>query len=63
VRETLGEEIGDRVVYQARKYLKTSTSTISHGLLSAILRACDEVCEVPRRDKIKLYGTFGRKGF
>lgn len=63
VRETLGEEIGDRVVYQARKYLNTTTSTISHGLLTAILRACEEICEVPRRDKIKLYETFGRKGF
>lgn len=63
VRETLGEEIGDRVVYQARKYLRTNTSTISHGLLTAILRSCEEICEVPRRDKIKLYETFGRKGF
>lgn len=63
VRETLGEEIGDRVVYQSRKYLKTSSSTISHGLLTAILRACEDICESPRRDKIKLYNTFGRKGF
>lgn len=63
VRETLGEEVGDKVVYQARKYLTTSTSTISHGLLKAILKACDDVCEFPKRDKLKLYSTFGRKGF
>lgn len=63
VRETLGEEVGDQVIYEARKYLKTSTSTISDGLLRAILKACDQKCEYPKRDKLKLYSTFGRKGF
>lgn len=63
VRETLGEEVGDKVIYQSRKYLKTSTSTISDGLLRAILRACDDMCEYPKRDKLNLYTTFGRKGF
>lgn len=63
VRETLGAEVGDRVVYQARSYLKTSTSTLSDSLLRAILRACDEKCEAPRRDKYKLYETFRKKGF
>jgi hypothetical protein len=63
VRETLGEEIGDKVVYEARKFLKTETSTISDGLLRAILAACDVKCEMPRRDKYKLYKTFAHKGF
>ncbi len=63
VRETLGPDIGDKVVYQARSYLKTSTSTISDGLLRAILKACDDKCEAPRRDKYKLYQTFLKKGF
>lgn len=63
VRETLGDEIGDKVVYEARNYLTTENSTISHGLLRAILNACDKVCEKPRRDKLKLYETFAWKGF
>lgn len=63
VREVLGEEMGDKVVYEARKYLKTETSTISDGLLRAILRACEVQCEMPRRDKYKLYTTFAKKGF
>jgi hypothetical protein len=63
VRETLGEEIGDKVVYEARNYLQTETSTISEGLLRAILRACEVKCESPRRDKYKLYTTFSKKGF
>ena len=63
VRETLGEEIGDQVVYEARKYLKTESSTISDGLLRAILLACETKCESPRRDKLKLYETFAWKGF
>lgn len=63
VREALGEEVGDKVVYQARKYLKTETSTISDGLLRAILRACEVECEKPRRDKLKLYEVFAFKGF
>lgn len=63
VRETLGSEVGDKVVYEARNYLKTETSTISDGLLRAILKACDVKCEKPRRDKMKLYETFTWKGF
>jgi hypothetical protein len=63
VRETLGEEIGDKVVYEARKYLKTNSSTISDGLLRAIIKACEEKCESPRRDKYKLYETFSERGF
>lgn len=63
VRETLGAEVGDKVVYQARNYLKTETSTISDGLLRAILRACEDKCPEPRNDKYKLYQTFLRKGF
>ncbi len=63
VREALGAEYGDKVVYEARKYLKTETSDISHGLLSAILTACDVKCEMPRRDKYKLYDAFNWRGF
>lgn len=63
VRETIGNEIGDKVVYEARNYLETKSSTLSDGLLRAILRACEVKCENPRRDKLKLYETFALKGF
>lgn len=63
VRETLGEEFGDKVVFEARKYLNTNTSTISDGLLRAILKACEAKCEAVKRDKLKLYQTFAKKGF
>jgi hypothetical protein len=63
VRETLGPDVGDKVVYQARNYLETKSSSISHGLLRAILKACDEICPSPRVEKLKLYRTFSRKGF
>jgi hypothetical protein len=63
VRETLGEEIGDKVVYEARKRLKTQTATIADHLLRSILIACENVCESPRRDKLKLYETFSKRGF
>ncbi len=63
VRETLGEKRGNTVIYEARKHLTTNGSTISHELLSAILRACDIKCEKPQRDKLKLFKTFSLKGF
>ncbi|WP_408098834.1 hypothetical protein ACJVC5_07930 [Peredibacter sp. HCB2-198] len=63
VRETLGEEIGDKVVYAARTFLKTETATVSDSLLRSILKACDLKCESPRKDKLKLYETFSKKGF
>jgi hypothetical protein len=63
VREALGEEVGDKVVYHARTYLKTSSSTVSDGLLRAILQACEDKCTSPRRDKLKLYEVFAWKGF
>lgn len=63
VRETLGDEVADQVIYMARRYLRTGSSTISDGLLRSLLRACDEACASPTRDKLKLYETFSWKGF
>lgn len=63
VRETLGEERGDQVVFEARRYLTTQRSSISDGLLRAILKACEDKCEKPKRDKLKLYEVFSKKGF
>lgn len=63
VRDTLGPEMSDRLIYRARTYLSTETATISDHLLRAILRSCQEVCESPRADKLKLYEVFSKRGF
>jgi hypothetical protein len=63
VRELLGEEVGDRVVYGARKYLSTSSATINDHLLRAILQACEDECLSPRRDKLRLFRSFSDRGF
>lgn len=63
VREVLGEEITNKLIYQTRKYLTTDTATISDHLLRAILFSCEDVCEAPRVDKLRLYQKFARRGF
>lgn len=63
VREELGEEVADKLVYQARTLLKTETASISDHLLRAILLTCEEVCEAPRNDKLRLYQKFSSRGF
>lgn len=63
VREVLGEEVSNKLVYNARKFLSTETSSISDHLLRAILLSCEEVCEAPRLDKLKLYEKFSARGF
>jgi hypothetical protein len=63
VRETLGANSGDKVVYEARTMLKTESATIADHLLRSVLEACKKVCENPRRDRLKLYETFKQRGF
>ncbi|MFL5785476.1 MAG: hypothetical protein ACJ76H_12735 [Bacteriovoracaceae bacterium] len=63
VRELLGEEIGNKLIYQARNELSTDTATVSDHLLRAILVSCETVCESPRTDKLRLYETFSKRGF
>lgn len=63
VRDTLGEEVANDLVYEARKFLKTDTATINNHLIQAILNACNVKCTSPRRDKLMLYEAFAKKGF
>lgn len=63
VRETLGSEIGDKVIFESRKKMNTKTATIHHHMLKAILETCSEICPSPRRDKLKLYQAFTKRGF
>lgn len=63
VREVLGDEMADKLIYHARTYLKTETATISDHLLRAILLSCEEMCDAPRVDKLWLYEKFSERGF
>lgn len=63
VRDVLGEEMANKLIFQARKYLTTESATISDHLLRSILRSCEDVCEEPRRDKLRLYEKFSARGF
>lgn len=63
VREVLGNKFGDAVIYEARKQILTKNSLISNQLLNAIILACEKKCESPRRDKLRLYEAFSKKGF
>ncbi len=63
VRDVLGDETSNKLVYQSRKYLSTESATISDHLLRAILKACDDVCPAPRVDKLRLYEKFTARGF
>lgn len=63
VREVLGEELGNRIVFEARKKLKTGSATINHHLIQAVIDTCSEICEAPRRDRLLLYEAFSKKGF
>lgn len=63
VRETLGKEVADKVIFESRKKLETKTATISHHMLKAILDTCSELCPSPRRDRLKLFQTFSKRGF
>ncbi len=63
VRDVLGDETANKLVYQSRKYLSTDSATISDHLLRAILKSCDDVCPAPRVDKLRLYEKFTARGF
>ncbi len=63
VRDILGEEIANEVIYEARTLLDTRTATINHHLIQAILDACSKKCKAPRKDKLMLYEAFSAKGF
>jgi hypothetical protein len=63
VRETLGAEMGDKLVYEARKLLSTKSATIADHMLRSILETCESVCKNPRADKYKLYEAFSKRGF
>jgi hypothetical protein len=63
LREVLGEEKANEVIYEARKDLKTSSATIYNHLLNALLKSCERVCNSPFRDKLMMIQLLEKKGF
>lgn len=62
VRETLEPEVANKVIYEARQTLETD-ATINNHLLRAIFDSCEKHCPEPRRDQLKLYEKFSKRGF
>jgi hypothetical protein len=63
VRETLGKEVADDLIYHVRTKLKTGSATINSHLIQAVLDACSEKCQRPKKDRLMLYEKFSQKGF
>lgn len=63
IRHILGERESDILVYHARKYLRTKSAHINDHLLRALLQSCQDKCQNPFRDKLKMYESFSEKGF
>jgi len=55
--------ITDSLIHEARRYLTTSESTIYDGLLRALLKSCNKVCQDPATDRMRMYRYFQKKGF
>lgn len=55
LRKVFGDDRAVRLVFEARKDLTTRDSNIRDGLVSALLKACDSVCESPLRDRMLIH--------
>jgi hypothetical protein len=63
IREVLGEQKADQLIFEARKKLKVKTATIYNHLLQALYETCLEKCQDPQNDKLKLFEIFTQRGF
>ncbi len=61
LRKILGEELGDAFMFELRKKL-TTNSSIRKDLIEGILNTCDEVCDVPFIDKMKMMKALNLRG-
>ncbi len=62
MREVLGKENADQVIFESRKYLKTNSSDIRTGLINALVIACNTTCKQPANDRLKLFIYFEKRG-
>ena len=61
MRNILGEEKGAAFMYELRKKI-TTNSSIRGELVEGILTTCDEVCETPFVDKLKIQKALNLRG-
>ena len=61
LKNILGEEKGEAFMYELRKKLDTN-STIRGELIEGILMTCDNMCESPFVDKLKLLKALNLRG-
>lgn len=61
VKNILGQEKGEEFMFELRKKL-TTNSNIRVQLIEGILQTCDEVCQVPFLDKLKILKALNIKG-
>lgn len=62
LREPFGETNATRIVFEARKYLDTKNGDIRVGLIRALLKACDTVCESPLYDRMVIHQYLQDRG-
>jgi hypothetical protein len=62
LRDVVGPEVTDQVVYEMRKELNTRDSDIRTGLVGGILYTCDRVCKSPFRDHLLVSDYLQRQG-
>lgn len=61
LKNILGEEKGEAFMFELRKKL-TTNSSIRRDLVEGILSTCDEKCDVPFLDKIKMLKALNLRG-
>lgn len=61
LRNILGEDIGERFMFDLRKNL-TTNSSIRDGLIEGILKTCDEKCSSPFNDKLRILKALNLRG-
>ena len=62
LREVLGPKTARKVIFEARKSLRTYDSNLRDGLPRAILTACAKHCESPMRDQMLILQDFQKSG-
>jgi hypothetical protein len=61
MKKIVGEEQGTEFMYALRNKL-TTNSSIRNELVEGILNTCDEMCEMPFNDKLRILKALNLKG-
>lgn len=61
IKSILGEAKGEDVVFKLREKVNTN-STIRNGLMEGLIQTCEEYCESPFTDKLRILKSFNKQG-